>query len=324
LRLRVQQRELMDNSRPLMSIRQDMNAPKVNLNGSSAQRHPLTWREWVRPSRSIASEPHVMRGAIVQRWERSSRRMNQPPLDHHYIVLHLGGDKRVTRRRGRHVVVRDIVKGSLSTIEAGSSYLWNTEGPIAFAHLYLEPGYFAQTVGENFDCDPAKVELQEVLGEFDPLLASLMTALVRAAESDDLSEMAREAQLDATLVRLYERQTRVMQAEHRLIISPSSLKRVKEYVGDHLRDPISLDDLAGLAGYSRFHFARGFRAATGLPPYAYILRARIALACNLLSDNDLPVHAIATHSGFTSHPQFASRFRQLTGISPSLFRRLMR
>lgn len=282
------------------------------------------WRDWAMSGRSIATEPHVMRGAIIQRWERSSRRMIQPPLDHHYVVLHLGGDKRVTRRCGRRTTVRDIADRSLSTIEAGSSYSWHTEGPIAFAHLYLEPRTFAQTIGEVFDCDPAGVHLHDVVGEFDPLLASLMSALVRAAESDDLSVMEREAQLDTALVRLYERQARWLQPEQRLIISPSSLNRVKDYVGDHLRDPISLDDLAGLAGYSRFHFARGFRAATGLPPYAYILRARIALACRLLGDAELPVHSVATASGFASHPQFASRFRQLTGISPSLYRRLMR
>lgn len=313
----------MDKALPLMSIRPNMTASSTKFDTNSAHRHPLSWREWARPARSFASEPRLMRGAIIQRWEGSSRRMNQPPLDHHYVVLHMGGDKRVTRRAGRQSVVRDIAKSSISAIEAGSSYSWNTEGPIAFAHLYLEPGHFARTIAENFGCDPAKVQLREVLGEFDPLLASLMTALVRAAESDDLSQMVREAQLDAALVRLYERQARVIQADHRLIISRSSLNRVKAYVGDHLRDHISLDDLARLSGYSRFHFARGFRAATGLPPYAYILRARIALACELLSDRELPVKAVASQAGFNSHPQFASRFRQLTGISPSRFRRLM-
>jgi AraC family transcriptional regulator len=250
--------------------------------------------------------------------------MDQPSLDHHYIVLHLGGDKRVSRRRGRDTVVRDIADRSLSTIEAGSSYSWHTEGPIAFARLYLEPKRFAQAISEVRDCDPAGVHLHDVIGEYDPLLANLMAALVRAAESDDLSTMEREAQLDAALVRLYERQARWSQPERRIAISPHILNRVKDYVGDHLRDPISLDDLAGLAGYSRFHFARGFQTATGLPPYAYILRERIALACDLLAGLELPVHSIARASGFTSHPQFASRFRQLTGISPSAYRKIMR
>jgi AraC-like DNA-binding protein len=36
------------------------------------------------------------------------------------------------------------------------------------------------------------------------------------------------------------------------------------------------------------------------------------------------VHAVADAAGFASHPQFASRFRQLTGISPSAYRKIMR
>jgi AraC family transcriptional regulator len=286
--------------------------------------HPLAWRDWALPERSISSAPRAIRGAIVQRWERSARRMVQPPLDHHYLVVHLGGDKRITRRRRTQTLVRDVADQAMSAVEAGSSYSWLTEGPIAFGHIYVEPGYFAQTIAEQFDCDPAKVELHEVFGEFDPLLSRLLTALVRASEGDDLTQMQQELQLEAALHRLWERQVAATAKDNKIMISPSTVARVKAFIGENLDHPIALDDLAGMAGYSRFHFARGFRAATGLPPYAYILRARIALACRLLGEAHLPVGEVGSAAGFASHPQFASRFRQLTGISPSAYRRIMR
>ncbi len=295
-----------------------------SLETGSRNLHPLLWRDWARPSRSISSEPRTIRGAIIQRWERSARRMNQPPLDHHYIVVHLGGDKRITRSRRTQTIVRDVRNRALSTIEAGSSYRWNTEGPIAFGHIYLEPGYFADTIAEQFDCDPAKVRMEEAFGEFDPLLGRLLHALVRAVEGDDMALMQQEAQLEAALHRLYERQAALPAKEQRVMISPSSVTRVRDYIGDHLRDQLTLDQLARMAGYSRFHFARGFRAATGLPPYAYILRARIARACQLLGEASVPVGEVADATGFASHPQFACRFRQLTGLSPSAYRRIMR
>lgn len=286
--------------------------------------HPLAWRDWASPSSSISSTPRALRGAIIQRWEKSARRMVQPPLDHHYLVVHLGGPKRITRRRRTETLVRETQDRALSAIEAGSSYSWMTEGPIAFGHIYLEPGFFAQTIAEQFDLDPAKVQFQETFGEFDPLLSRLLTALVRASECDDLALMEQEYQLEAALHRLFERQSSTSAKDNRIIISPASVARVRDYVGENLRKPIALDDLAALAGYSRFHFARGFRAATGLPPYAYILRARIALACRLLDEAHLPVNAVGDAAGFASHPQFASRFRQLTGISPSAYRKIMR
>ncbi len=286
--------------------------------------HPLAWRDWANPERSISSAPRHIRGAIVQRWEKSARRMVQPPLDHHYLVVHMGGAKRITRRRRTETLVRETRDGALSAIAAGNSYSWTTEGPIAFGHIYLEPGYFAQTIAEQFDRDPARVQMQESFGEFDPLLSRLLTALVRASTCDDLALMEQECQLEAALHRLFERQSASAAKDNRIIISPASVARVRDYVGENLREPIALDDLARLAGYSRFHFARGFRAATGLPPYAFILRERIALACRLLGQANLPVHAVADAAGFASHPQFASRFRQLTGISPSTYRRIMR
>lgn len=250
--------------------------------------------------------------------------MNQPPLDHHYLVVHLGGDKRVTRSRRTQTIVRDVPARGFSTIAAGSSYRWTTEGPVAFGHIYLEPGTFAQTIAEQFDCDPATVRLEEDFGQVDPLLGRLLDALVRAGDGDDLAQMEQEAQLDAALHRLYERQIALASREHKVLIAPSSVTRVKDYIAGHLREQLTLDDLARVSGYSRFHFARGFRAATGLPPYAYILRARIALACRMLDEARLPVQDIASAAGFASHPQFASRFRQLTGISPTAYRRIMR
>ena len=314
----------MDKSDALVSILRVMAPDNLPFRFSPRTVHPLSWRDWERTAQSKASAPRAIRGAIIQRWEGSAPRMDQPPLDHHFIVVHLGGDKRITRSRRTETIVRDVPTRAISTIAAGSSYRWMTEGPIAFGHIYLEPEFFARTIGEQFDCDSSKVEMQEDFGQVDPLLGHLCEALVRATNGDDLSRMEQEMQLEAALHRLFERQLAASGNTQKMLIAPSSVARVKDYIDAHLRQQLTLDDLAGLSGYSRFHFARGFRAATGLPPYAYILRARIALACRLLDDERLPVQAVASETGFASHPQFASRFRQLTGISPSAYRRIMR
>jgi AraC family transcriptional regulator len=316
--------DAVDKGGALVSILQVMTPGNRSFSSSPRTMHPLSWRDWERPAQSKASAPRTIRGAIIQRWEGSAPQMDQPPLDHHYIVVHLGGDKRITRSRRTESIVRDVPTRAISTIAAGSSYRWMTEGPIAFGHIYLEPNFFAQTIGEQFDCDPARIELHEDFGQVDPLLGHLCDALVRAADGDDVSLMEQEMQLEAALHRLYERQSAQAAKGQRMLISPASVSRVREFIYAHLQQQITLDQLADLSGYSRFHFARGFRAATGLPPYAYILRARIALACRLLDDARLPVQAIASETGFASHPQFTNRFRQLTGISPSAYRRIMR
>jgi AraC family transcriptional regulator len=299
----------------------------MHMPGHSAlpqRQHPLAWREWAASPRTRASAPHAVAGAIVQRWESSARRMEQPPLDHHYLVVHMGGDKRVTRAGGSGTLVRDVRKLGFSTIEAGQSYSWRTAGPIAFGHIYLEPGWFAQTIAASFDRDPARVELRDEVGAFDPLIGQLLAALVNVGARDDIGTIQQEAALEAVLVRLFERQSAAPGADERMLITASSVRRVCDYVAAHLHHPVTLEDLAQVAGYSRFHFARGFRTATGMPPYAYLLRQRIALACELLASRDVPISDIAAATGFATHAQFSSRFRQVTGLTPSAYREMLR
>jgi AraC family transcriptional regulator len=249
--------------------------------------------------------------------------MRQPALDHHSIAVHLGGPKRVTRRSRYGSLVEDAKTYAYTTIEAGTTYHWSTEGPIAFAHVYLEPGFVASEIAAALDRNPDTVDFQERVGQFDPLIARLLMALITSAEASDCAQMALEVQLNALIVRLCERHLKLPASEGRLLIAPHAIARVREFVAANLDKDIRLDDLAELAGYSRFHFARGFRSAMGLPPYAYIIRERIALACQLLGERDRPISAIAIASGFASHAQFSSRFRQMTGLAPNEFRRLL-
>lgn len=288
--------------------------------GISSTHHPLSWRDWAASPRTVATEPRAVAGAILQSWQSSARRMKQPPLDHHYLVVHLGGDKRVTRARAGRLFTVDVRSRGFSTIEAGNAYSWYTEGPIAFGHIYLEPQWYAELIGESFDCDPAKVRLAEEVGTYDPLIGHLLAALVQASASDTMSAMEEQAALEALLHRLFEHQEGVPQRGQRMLIKSSSVRRVSDYVAEHLETEITLDELARIAGYSRFHFARGFRAATGMPPYAFVIRRRIARACELLGERDIPIRSIAAATGFASHAQFSSRFRQITGLAPSAFR----
>lgn len=293
------------------------------FSGSPDWRHPLAWRDWAASPRTRASAPRAVAGAIVQRWESSARRMEQPPLDHHYLVVHMGGDKRVTRSGVSGMLVRDVRNLGFSTIAAGQSYSWRTEGPIAFGHVYLEPGWYARTIAESFDRDPARVELQEEVGAYDPLIGQLLAALVNASASEDVDMMQQESALEGVLFRLFARQSAAPSADERMLITAASVRRVCDYIAAHLHNPVTLDELAQVAGYSRFHFARGFRAATGMPPYAYLLRQRIALACELLANRDLPISGIAAATGFATHAQFSSRFRQVTGLAPSAYREML-
>jgi len=101
------------------------------------------------------------------------------------------------------------------------------------------------------------------------------------------------------------------------------LRRVMAYVDASLGGPISLDDLASVAGVSRFHFHRQFRKTVGVTPREYVLRARIERAKGLLTESDLTVGEVSGAVGFVDQSHFSNNFRRLTAMTPRGFRNSM-
>jgi AraC family transcriptional regulator len=69
------------------------------------------------------------------------------------------------------------------------------------------------------------------------------------------------------------------------------------------------------------HFARSFRAATGAPPYAYVLSRRPQHARELLLKSDRPISAIALDVGFANQSHLTATFQRTFGVAPASFRK---
>jgi AraC-like DNA-binding protein len=87
------------------------------------------------------------------------------------------------------------------------------------------------------------------------------------------------------------------------------------YVG-----PISIEDLARQSGYTPTSFTRKFHQRVGLSPSDYLLNLRIQHACALLQHTSLSISSISSAVGFSDRHYFATRFRQVMGVTPSAFR----
>src|SRR6185436_1750952 len=107
--------------------------------------------------------------------------------------------------------------------------------------------------------------------------------------------------------------------DNALFLLPA-LRRARDLIDRDYAEPLDLDAMAREAGYSRFHFARGFTAAYGETPRAYLTRRRIERAKTLLRTANLSVTEVCFLVGFSSVGSFSARFRQLVGQSPSGYR----
>jgi AraC-like DNA-binding protein len=98
------------------------------------------------------------------------------------------------------------------------------------------------------------------------------------------------------------------------------LRRAKDWMDAHYAEPLDIERLAAVAGWSRYHFIRSFAATYGETPKAYLTRRRIERAQDLLRSVNLTVTEICLAVGFTSLGTFSRRFTELVGESPSDYR----
>jgi AraC family transcriptional regulator len=106
----------------------------------------------------------------------------------------------------------------------------------------------------------------------------------------------------------------------RLGLSGPALDRVVRHIDEHLGDELGIDDLAAVARLSRTHFLRLFKRSLGRTPLDYVMRCRVAKACELLERTDGKEKDIAPACGFVDQGHMARQFRRVLGKTPSGFR----
>jgi len=101
-----------------------------------------------------------------------------------------------------------------------------------------------------------------------------------------------------------------------LAASRSALDTVREYLDARWVSPVSLDELAAVAGLSRYHLLRSFRMRFGLPPHAYQNQLRVRHAKELLFQGAAITKA-ALESGFYDQAHLTNVLRRHTGVTPA-------
>ena len=99
------------------------------------------------------------------------------------------------------------------------------------------------------------------------------------------------------------------------------LRRVRDRIDRDYAQPLDVEALARSAHLSAGHLSRQFRLAYGESPYAYLMTRRIERAMALLRRGDLNVTEVCFAVGCASLGTFSTRFTELVGVPPSVYRR---
>jgi AraC-like DNA-binding protein len=99
------------------------------------------------------------------------------------------------------------------------------------------------------------------------------------------------------------------------------LRRVRDRIDRDYAQSLDVESLARGVNMSAGHLSRQFRRAYGESPYAYLMTRRIERAMALLRHSDLSVTEVCFEVGCSSLGTFSTRFTELVGVPPSVYRR---
>jgi len=100
------------------------------------------------------------------------------------------------------------------------------------------------------------------------------------------------------------------------------IEDVKQYICEHIDEPLNREVLAAVAGFSVPHFHRIFTFFIGENMTSYVRRMRMERAGRKLRMGARDITEVALAAGYDTHAAFAKAFKQQYGFSPSEFRQL--
>jgi AraC family transcriptional regulator len=273
---------------------------------------------------SAASERLGWVGLEAARYRAApSSEIDLAPLTHHTLVLITGPPEELDLRYEGVQRHAPPPAGAILLIPAGSSARWRWRGDKDSLHIYLEPGLVARVAAEAFDLDPARLTVPPLDGVDLPQFRAAMGAVdCELTAGDAGGPLAAESLANLLAVHLIRHVLAPRQPERGPdgALPPGKLRAVVEYVEEHLAGP-TLEQMAAVAHLSAYHFARQFKAATGLPPHQYVILRRVERAKQLLqAGTDLSLAEVAADAGFSDQSQFSHHFKRLVGVTPRQFR----
>src|SRR5450432_2850109 len=246
------------------------------------------------------------------------------------ICVDLRGNRSVVTRTGGGIVDRTVAKrGTIWMSPAGlQEDLLDISDPMPnVLHIYLPKSHFSPD-NLGVDVDNSVLASLRFENSFqDPLLAEIAYAI--ASELEFQTSAGRllietlSSSLAARLVQNYVSRSpaRIASGVKQEGLDRRRLSRVLDYIESNLEGGLTLDELASIACLSRFHFARAFKLAMGLPPHRYVSAKRMERAKALLAKGDRPIADIALALGFSSQANFSRAFQLMAGQAPGQFRR---
>jgi AraC family transcriptional regulator len=251
-----------------------------------------------------------------------------PAVTEPFIVWTTSGEAETQERENNGPwLTSRVKKGSMFLTAAGAPYDFRyrtlTAEPYEVVLVLLSLPLFNEALQEVFGANAENARLRDVSGFEDPHLVPLLQQLLEEATRPAASRLLVRGIGQAIAIHLARNYAALTEAARGETSSLPGfkLRRVTDWMAEHLAEEFSLSRLAEQAGMSEFHFNRLFKRATGVPPSQYQIKLRMDASRRLLRETKKSVITVANEVGYSNPSHFAQLFRKETGLSPTDYRR---
>jgi AraC family transcriptional regulator len=212
--------------------------------------------------------------------------------------------------------------GSIALVPAGEVADVSWRGTKDCLQVYLEAALVKRVAARSFERDLSWA-IPPLDAFFAPDLRSAMLAIAAESEARGLGgPLLIESLSNILAVHLIRHVFGFRQpATHEGGVLPRrKLVAIVDYIMANLDNRPTLGRMAELVHLSPDHFARQFKAATGLAPYQFVIERRVERAQQLLrGQQELSLAEVAISAGFSDQSQLCFHFKRITGVTPGQF-----
>lgn len=302
-----------------------MNGPEPSVRDNALQHDgPIDWfglqpAHWAQsPERSASMALWRLNNDVPAGF------VTEPFKDAHMVCVHLNGSMNWSARTSDRSYRAPCDANTFCIARAGeSAEVEFSKARITFAHFYLPVRWFeSDMVDAASNRSGSQIELIDPMNSTSFKVAGLARKAVAAMRSGG---PAAQLKIDAAMIEL----ASVLVRHHSSAVparvakgglAPGIVRRIKDYLVAHLAEPVTLAELASLAGVSAPHFCRAFAESTGQSPHRFQIALRVNKATQLMADPNLSIADVGSAVGYDDPAYFSRLFAHQTGMSPRAWR----
>lgn len=237
---------------------------------------------------------------------------------HGFLRQHVVGfisRARISCRIARHALHHEAHDGSLAICPAGVDACADTDEDLTAILVSIRPDKFVLAAAED---GMLEAQLSSRLCGHDQTLLDLARLLVSENKRGYPSGTVFWNETAGRFIDILAAFHAVgVREQTRDLLNRDVLKRIKEFVLEHLDETLDVACLAKMTNRSQYHFSRAFTRSVGVSPYRYVVHLRLQRAVEMVRHEKLSLAEIAAKTGFADQSHLTRWVRRVHGVSPT-------